>query len=487
MAAIPVAGLARGTADRVLSVARTHGAQRLDFTRDYLEALYRDAAELAINADVLVAQWDLETGCGTSAYWVRDGNPAGLAAFDDGSNWGLQFSPEKAARAHVTHMACYLGKADVPADWIATDARWQAAVDAGYFGSVRTIDDLGNGRWATDPEYARKLKARYDRYGFGEAGRPDEPEEENGMTFTTDIPGLPGGPLTTQHPVRVKLIAQSNTYQRPGRPPAGQRIMIQHGTGNPRSMAAGEASWLVDSRASGNQQSYHYITDDRETWVCLPINEHGWHAADGGGPGNLLGIACEMVENNDLWASDSRALQCIENAAEIMGRTAARMNAVGPKQHWDFNYMNPPRLRHDCPNKLRYRQFSGRLGWEIYCERYEHYKADELSRMGGGGGTIVQPDTYEQPIPVPGLTELAQAMSAWGIDGITVKPRTVRAKRSTPRCQDIDTDGPRIGPDISAGETFAVIGLVEDDGRQWYITPYFTRVLAEDTEPVETS
>src|SRR5690606_35178540 len=97
MSAIPVAGHASGTPERVFSAAKMRGAQRLDFTRDYLTALYRDAAERGINADVLVAQWDLETGCGTSAYWVRDGNPAGLAAFDDGSNWGLQFSPEKAA------------------------------------------------------------------------------------------------------------------------------------------------------------------------------------------------------------------------------------------------------------------------------------------------------------------------------------------------------------------------------------------------------
>ena len=205
------------------------------------------------------------------------------------------------------------------------------------------------------------------------------------MAYKTEIPGLPGGPVTTNHPIKIKLIAKSNTYQRPGLPPAGQRIMVQHGTGNARSMAAGEATWLVDQRASGNQQSYHYITDDRETWVCLPINEHGWHAADGGGPGNMLGIANEMVENADLWASDARALQCIENTAEIMGITAARMNAAGPKQHWDFNYMLPPSLRHDCPNKLRYRRINGRLAWDIYVERYRFHQAAERNRMQGGG------------------------------------------------------------------------------------------------------
>ncbi|HEV2074212.1 MAG TPA: glucosaminidase domain-containing protein [Thermomicrobiales bacterium] len=169
MSGIPVRGQARGSADAAFAAARKRGCQRLDFTRDYFTALYRDAATLGIDADVLVGQWSLETGDGTSTYWIEDGNPGGLAAFDDGSNWGLTFSPEKAARAHAVHMARYLGSTNVPDDWIATDARWQAVADAGYVGTVTTTDDLGNGRWATDPQYASKLRSRYVAY-WGEPG-----------------------------------------------------------------------------------------------------------------------------------------------------------------------------------------------------------------------------------------------------------------------------------------------------------------------------
>src|SRR5690606_8620035 len=61
------------------------------------------------------------------------------------------------------------------------------------------------------------------------------------------------------------------------------------------------------------------------------------------------------------------------------------MNAAGPKQHWDFNYMLPPSLRHDCPNKLRYRRINGRLAWDIYVERYRFHQAAERNRMQGGG------------------------------------------------------------------------------------------------------
>src|SRR5215216_4514070 len=114
MSEIPIKGRATGSADAAYKIAKQRGAKRLEFTRDYFKALYADAAVRGIDADALVAQWDLETGSGTSDYWVHDGNPAGLAAFDDGSNWGLTFSPQKAARAHVTHMARYLGIPNVP-------------------------------------------------------------------------------------------------------------------------------------------------------------------------------------------------------------------------------------------------------------------------------------------------------------------------------------------------------------------------------------
>jgi len=157
---IPIRGAATGTAARAYEIAVKRGAQRLDFTRAYFVSLYAVSAQLGINADVLVAQWDLETGRGTSAYWVNDGNPAGIAAFDDGTNWGLTFTPETAAGAQAAHMGRYLG-IEVPDALRKLDARWDAVATAGYVGTVTTTADLGNGRWATDPDYAQKL---YDRY-----------------------------------------------------------------------------------------------------------------------------------------------------------------------------------------------------------------------------------------------------------------------------------------------------------------------------------
>lgn len=168
---IIIRGESWGSAGSAYEVAKRRGALRLDFLLPYLKALYTDAALVGIRADILVAQADLETGSFRSIHWIRDGNPAGLAIFDDGSSWGLSFSPERAARAHVAHMCAYLGITP-PQSFVDADKRWDAVEDAGYFGDVRTTADLGNGRWATDPLYGSKIESRHAQYSFTPPEKP---------------------------------------------------------------------------------------------------------------------------------------------------------------------------------------------------------------------------------------------------------------------------------------------------------------------------
>jgi hypothetical protein len=66
MSGNPVRGQAKGSATAAFATATARGAQRPDYTRDYLVTLYEDAAARGIDADVLVAQWSLETGDDTS-------------------------------------------------------------------------------------------------------------------------------------------------------------------------------------------------------------------------------------------------------------------------------------------------------------------------------------------------------------------------------------------------------------------------------------
>ena len=195
------------------------------------------------------------------------------------------------------------------------------------------------------------------------------------MTYKTTVPGLPGGELETSHPIKIKLVPEWRTLNRPGIAARTPRRSVQHGNANPNSTAAGEANYLYNG-AGGRQASYHSATDDRETWVMVPADEVTWQAADGGGPGNMNGFSNEMVEDAALWADPQRRARVIENAAEFMGKVAARLNIARPERHWDFNAGDPG--RHHCPDKLM------SLGlWATYEAKWHAYRAAEAARMKG--------------------------------------------------------------------------------------------------------
>jgi hypothetical protein len=75
---------------------------------------------------------------------------------------------------------------------------------------------------------------------------PDLPDQTNpsdggkggDMTFSTAVPGLPGGPLATDYPIHLKILPDWMTQNRPGIPASTPRRSVQHGNGNPNSAAA---------------------------------------------------------------------------------------------------------------------------------------------------------------------------------------------------------------------------------------------------------
>lgn len=211
---IPIRGTSWGTPLYAFDVAVERGARRHDFLLPYLNALYADCATVGLRADVLVSQADLETGAFTSTYWTRDGNPAGLAAFDDGTDWGLTFTPEKAARAHVTHMCRYTG-VPVPDGWIATDARWDAA--AKYAGTVSTTAHLGNGRWGTDPQYSSKLEARHAAYAFTPPATPAPIPPTEGTDMALTFGNVP------RPPIQQRILSNSEAVEGHGWDNLGKR------------------------------------------------------------------------------------------------------------------------------------------------------------------------------------------------------------------------------------------------------------------------
>jgi hypothetical protein len=170
----PIVGFVGGVADA------PRGAVRWDDFVDYVEELYRLCELVGFDFRILFAQAWHETAGFTSYWWLQRLNPAGIGITGDPKQDNASHTWENgtdAARAHVAHMIAYTAHAggwpshelDVPSDH---DPRWDAVQDAGFFGSVGKLGDLGNGKWAVDPRYAEKIAAKANRIFKDPQGEP---------------------------------------------------------------------------------------------------------------------------------------------------------------------------------------------------------------------------------------------------------------------------------------------------------------------------
>lgn len=142
---------------RVESYARSIGCTR--YIMRTIPIYYRMAPRRNIAPDVLVAQAILETGrgryTGDSRPWNMAGIKKGGAVGDDPKDFEVPKTAREGVRMHINHMAAYTGKKPIgePHDRF-YDAR-AAQKSRGWW--VRRVSQLGNGIWATDPDYADKI------------------------------------------------------------------------------------------------------------------------------------------------------------------------------------------------------------------------------------------------------------------------------------------------------------------------------------------
>lgn len=191
------------------------------------------------------------------------------------------------------------------------------------------------------------------------------------MPYKTMIPGLPGGPLETSFPIKIMTPPAWRTNVRPGIKARSPRLSIQHETANPNTMAVGDASYLFNG-SGGRQASWHFTVDDREAYTGIPADEVGWQAGDGAGPGNYNGLACELAVKLEIVNDPQRRAQSQKNAAEILGKTGARVHAKPPAQQ-HANFMNK-----NCPAQMR-----NRGEWSRYVDWWNHFNAMERKAMAG--------------------------------------------------------------------------------------------------------
>jgi hypothetical protein len=153
------------TEQQVVDAIMATNPKRPEFTKSVVTRVFRKCAAIDLRGDVWVADAALETGNFASPIYVQYGNIGGLGVFDDGTNVGGTFAdPEIAASAFVAHAMAYVyGRAITAGEgWIRYDPRWNAAiVRVNELGTISSVGQLGNGNWATNPDHADSLVARY--------------------------------------------------------------------------------------------------------------------------------------------------------------------------------------------------------------------------------------------------------------------------------------------------------------------------------------
>ncbi|MGM9985828.1 MAG: N-acetylmuramoyl-L-alanine amidase [Bacillaceae bacterium] len=128
--------------------------------------------------------------------------------------------------------------------------------------------------------------------------------------ITTKKANFPGVPIKMKEnhllfkkrtiPIKQSIVKISEKV-RPGTPLKPMYITI-HNTSNTNIGADAKmhADYLHNQAAFNMRwASWHYSVDDKEIYQSLPLNENGWHAGDGEGPGNRSSIAIEITENRD--------------------------------------------------------------------------------------------------------------------------------------------------------------------------------------------
>lgn len=240
-----------------------------------------------------------------------------------------------------------------------------------------------------DPEaYAATVVAMLKRYA---AMVTDSPDTGGGtdMVYSTVIPGLQGGALSTSFPIRIGLISASRTYMRPGIKLRGAFDTTQHNTDNWNSLAPSEANYFRNG-AEGRQASVHGCIDDAVLEILLPLDEVGYHASDGAGPGNYSTVAVELCMQRAMVNDAARWRRARRNAAEFMGKVAARK---GGDRKGSYHRTYAPD-RKNCPSLIL-----GNATWEReYQSDYGYFYDMEKAAMGGGGA----------PLPVIGINDVVK-------------------------------------------------------------------------------
>lgn len=148
-------------------------------------------------------------------------------------------------------------------------------------------------------------------------------------------------------------IIPKNRNNRPGFSMVPEYITI-HDTANPNATAIAHGNYLAkNSIAEKLPASWHFTVDDKDIVQHLPLNESGYHAGDGNGPGNRKSIGIEICEFTDANKRSGAEKIAAQLTAYLAGKLAIPLSRI--VQHYQWTGKN-------CPRVLRIRH----RGWSNF-------------------------------------------------------------------------------------------------------------------------
>jgi N-acetylmuramoyl-L-alanine amidase len=345
---VPIKGNESASLIHAKAWARQRNATRLVEVDRYLEEVWRLGGVLGYDPAMVAAQSSEETGAWTSPIWKSRLNPVGLGVTECG-DLGIEFKNGiDAARAHLVHLSAYVrGYEPKVKAHLALDPRWQAVFEAGFAGTVKTVDDL-SGTWASDPGYAGKIFEHLRGIHQAIATPTLTPQPTHGgASLPPDIQVHATGnwgertfgqlPVTIVYHITDSMDLEHTLrwYREPASRTSAHAVIARDGTVH-QLVSSLKAAW-----------SNNDIKNPRQDipWLSEAIRQNGLH----GGPMSLndFTLSIEHVGTPNEPPTEAQYRSCIAQSAYWRDRFGIKPGRGRMLRHSDINSVD----RSHCPGR----------------------------------------------------------------------------------------------------------------------------------------
>jgi len=463
----------RGSVQEAIAYLLTPSSKR-SFTEAYIRELWRLCSLYNIDFAFAFAQFCDETACGTSAAWINEGNPAGIGIMDDGSRESMIYtSGEAAARAQMVHLYAYtIGRIPTSAElynYINLDPRYDNVFSANWGGTVKRIEQFGNGKWASNPTYASQIVDHANAAFPNASGQPS-----TGGT-------MPNKPTIIQKYLHVSQDGYAGVNRR-YQGANDHKIIVLH---IQEGSSWGSWTWFHQVSASATI----FANRDGSIWQLVPETDGPWTNGDvcsptskgqsimnayGGDPNYYtLSIETEGYASSDnamgwaAWPKPQAQLDAVVwQVMDWMSRYNIPIERV--IRHADINQCDRP----GCPGDTFY-----------------NYVISAVESSLGNGTTPTPPKPqYAKPVPVldaegnkwDGTKDLVVGKATFRADKRSVKTQYRSNFRKYATRKAAETRAP-----MEAEKGFSVLGWVNGEEingeRRWWITANYSRIHVSAT------